>query len=98
MMPKYVMLINWTDLGARDSKDTVARVKQAMSLFEFLGGTVDTVLWTQGRYDVVAIGEAPDDETVASFTIRLASHGHVRTETLRGFSEIEMERILNNVG
>ena len=48
----------------------------------------------QGRYDLVEIFEAPDDETAAAVGLRAGMVGAVRTETLRAYDAEEMGRIL----
>ena len=63
-----------------------------------MGGRLETVLWTQGRYDLVAVGEMPDAETAAAATLRIASQGAVRTEALRAFDAEEMVRVLAKLG
>jgi uncharacterized protein with GYD domain len=50
-----------------------------------------------GRYDFVAIIEAPDDEAAARFALITGSQGSVATETLRAFSEAEFERLLKTL-
>ena len=97
-MPKYVTLVRWTDQGVRDVNETVQRTEQVRQRMEALGGRLETILWTQGRYDVIAISEAPDDETAAAMTLRIASQGAVRTEVLRAFNAEEMGRILQRLG
>ena len=47
-----------------------------------------------GRYDMVVVGEAPDDETVAKLALAIGSGGAVRTETLRAFTEDEYRQII----
>jgi hypothetical protein len=42
--------------------------------------------WTMGAYDAVVIVEAPDDETMSAFMLKVASLGNVRGQTLRGFA------------
>jgi uncharacterized protein with GYD domain len=49
---------------------------------------------TLGRYDVVEIFDAPDDETAYGIPLDLARHGQVRTETLRAFTRDEAEKIV----
>ena len=50
--------------------------------------------WTLGQYDVVAVFEAPDDETMTAFSLSVAKLGNVKTQTLRAFSAKEMTSIL----
>ena len=97
-MPRYVTLVNWTDQGVRNVKETVQRTEQVRQLMESMGGRLETILWTQGRYDLVAVSELPDEETAAAATLRIASQGAVRTEVLRAFDAEEMGRILAKVG
>ncbi len=65
---------------------------------EQMGVTLQTILWTQGRYDLVAVFEAPDEETVAAAMLGLAAQGNLRTETLRAFTAEEMGRVLQKLG
>ncbi len=41
--------------------------------------------WTMGAYDAVVVVEAPDDETVSAFMLKVGSLGNVRRQTLRVF-------------
>jgi uncharacterized protein with GYD domain len=62
-----------------------------------MGGRLETLLWTQGRFDLVGIMDAPDEETAAAVGLRLGMKGAVRTETLRAFDAEEIGRILTKV-
>jgi uncharacterized protein with GYD domain len=55
------------------------------------------VVWTPGAQDIVAIFEAADDETATSVILSADDLGNVRTETMRGFTTTEMEKILAKV-
>jgi uncharacterized protein with GYD domain len=61
------------------------------------GATVKEQIWTQGAHDMVVIFEAPDDETASAFILSADELGNVRSETLRGFTAGEMEKILAKV-
>jgi uncharacterized protein with GYD domain len=50
-----------------------------------------------GAYDAVVIVEAPDDETMSAFMLKVASLGNVRGQTLRAFRRNEMEGILAKI-
>ncbi len=97
-MPKYVILANWTDQGAKNAKDTVSRFEAAKRLVESKGGTFETFLWTLGPYDMVAVSEVPDDETGTAINLALASGGNIRTLTMRAFTADEMPRIIEKMG
>lgn len=93
-MGKYVLLGNWTDQGVRDVKNTVKRSRAAREAFAAMGVNAREWFFTLGQYDVVLTVEAPDDETLARATLALAMGGNLRTTTLRGFGEKEMEVIV----
>jgi len=97
-MARYVGLTNWTDQGVRDAGSTVQRAEQVRRMVEQMGGRMETIYWTQGRYDLVAVMEAPDEETAAAIMLRVAGGGNVRTETLRAFDAEEMGRIVQKLG
>ena len=93
-MGRYVMLINWTDQGIRDYKGTIDRARKAKEAFRSKGATLSTIYWTLGTYDLVALAEAPDDETIVAANLALGSAGNIRTTTLRAFDESEMQGIV----
>jgi len=96
-MGKYVLLGNWTDQGARDVKSTVKRSRAAREAFAAMGVNAREWFFTLGQYDVVLTVEAPDDETLTRATLALAMNGNLRTTTLRGFGEKEMEAIVSSL-
>jgi uncharacterized protein with GYD domain len=96
-MPAYVMLLKWTDQGIRDVKDTVTRSRQLTATLEKVGGKAIAIYYTQGRYDMITVGEVPNEETAMAFAVTMGKSGNVRTETLRAFSLNEMEGILKKV-
>ena len=53
--------------------------------------------WTLGHYDQVCVFEAPNDETGASVLLSTDILGSIRTQTLRAFTSVEMEKILANI-
>jgi GYD domain len=55
------------------------------------------IYWTQGRYDVVTITEAPDDMAATALSLSIAGLGNVRTETLRAFSAADMQTIIGKM-
>lgn len=96
-MPQYVALIDWTDQGVRNFKDTVDRYEAAQSAFGDLGVRFTNVWWTLGVHDIVATIEASDDESLAAALLAVAVQGNIRTTTLRAFSREEMRGIIEKV-
>ena len=70
------------------------RVEEAERAIKERGGQLLDAYVTLGRYDVIEIFEAPDDETAYQILIAVARHGTVHTETLRGFDREEAESIV----
>lgn len=96
-MPVYVQLITWTEKGASAAKDTVQRSQRARAQAEKLGIRFRDIVWTMGRYDAVAIFEAPNDETASRFSLGVGALGFARTETLRGYSEAEIGKVVEGL-
>lgn len=96
-MPTYISLIRWTEQGVRSVKETVERARQAEELARRMGGSQPMIYWTLGGYDIVLVGELPDDETVTAYALAVASQGNIRTETMRAFSAEEMQRVLQKL-
>lgn len=97
-MPKYVILFNWTDQGAANAKETVDRYQAARGLIESKGGKIESIHWTAGPYDIVAVAEGPDDETMAAIGLMLGAGGNLRSLTMRAFDEGEMRSIISKMG
>jgi len=96
-MAMYVSLLQFTEQGTRNVKDTVKRGAAATAEAEKMGLKVTDALWTMGAYDVVLLLDAPDDETMTAFALKLGSLGNVKTQTMRAFRGEEMESILAKV-
>ncbi|UPT87689.1 GYD domain-containing protein [Bradyrhizobium barranii subsp. apii] len=96
-MVTYVVLGNFTDQGARNVKDSPKRADAFKEMAKTFGVTVKEIVWTQGRYDVVTILEAPDEAAAMSLSLSLSALGNVRTETLRAFSAADMTKIVGKM-
>ena len=90
-------LVNLTQQGIRDFKDSLDRAAKFKSMAENVGVKVKEVYWTMGVHDAVLILEAPDDEAVTAAMLGLGSLGNVRTQTLRAFNSSEMKEIISKV-
>ncbi len=97
-MPRYVVLVKWTEQAVRSVTETTQRAEQVTQMVAQLGGRMEALYWTQGRHDLVGVMEAPDEETAAAVGLRVGMQGAVRTETLRAFDAEEMGRILAKLG
>ena len=97
-MPTYVILNIWTDEGIRNVRGTVDRAGPIEQLAQKYGARISQLYWTVGPYDVVAIAEAPDDESATAFALEIASMGSVRTTTMRAFDREAMSAIIGRMG
>ena len=93
-MITYVVLMNFTDQGIRNAKDTLKRADAFKDIAKKLGATVREMFWTQGQYDIVTIAEVPDEASGTALNMILCALGNVRTQTLRAFSANEMKQII----
>ena len=78
-------------------KNTAKRAADFRSSIQDGGGSVKDIYWTMGRHDGVIIFEAPDDATAAAVMMGGCAKGNVRTETLRAFTEEEIQGVLNKI-
>ena len=96
-MPSYIHLIQFKDQGIRNIQDTVKRGDAAIAEAQKMGLKIVEEYWTMGAYDGVVIFEAPDDETMSAFALKVGSLGNVSGQTLRAFRRNEMEGILAKI-
>jgi uncharacterized protein with GYD domain len=96
-MATYILLATYTEQGIRAIKDTVNRTEAVKELAKKAGATMKESYWTLGAYDVVAVFDAPDDETMTAFSLSVAKLGNVKTQTLRAFSGKEMTGIMGKM-
>ena len=96
-MAMYLMLLNWTDQGIKNIKESPKRLDAAKKLAKDLGGEIKTVYMTQGSFDLALVAEMPNDEKVASFVLKLGSLGNVRTTPLKAYSEDDYRKIIGGL-
>ena len=96
-MLTYVVLTKFTEQGVRNAKESPKRADAFKQMAKTFGITVKEILWTQGRYDVVTVVEAPDETAAMALSLSLSALGNVRTESLRAFSAAEMTKIVGKM-
>jgi uncharacterized protein with GYD domain len=97
-VPTYISLINFTQQGIANIKESPSRLDAGKAMLAGLGIDLKAYYLTMGRYDIVTIYEAPDDTAVAKSALMLGSAGNVSTETLRAFTEDEYRQIVGSLG
>lgn len=93
-MPTYVALVNFTEQGVRNIKQTTERAKALSAAAAKLGVKVKETYWTMGAYDAVLVADAPNDEAITALALSAGSLGNIRTQTMRAYSADEMNKIL----
>ena len=93
-MPTYVVLYRFTDEGLKTIKDTVKRAREIRAENEKRGFKVIGTYWTQGQYDLVSVVEAPSEGAMLAGLFNIAQAGNVHSETLRAYTDAEMEKAL----
>jgi uncharacterized protein with GYD domain len=96
-VPVYISLMKWTSQGMGGLPGWRDRIEEGERAIHERGGKLLDAYVTLGRFDVVEIFEAPDDETAYQCLVAVARHGTVTTETLRAFTREEAEEIIKNV-
>ena len=93
-MATYVVLSSFTDHGIKNAKNSPKRAEAFRQMARSFGATVKDIFWTQGRYDIVAVIEAPDELSATALNLSLSALGNIRTESLRAFSAEEMMKVV----
>ncbi len=96
-MATYIVLLNFTDQGIRNIKQSPERRKASRAEAEKFGINVKDSYSTMGAYDVVLIADAPNDEAITAWVLSRGSQGNTRTQTMRAFSTDEMNNILAKI-
>ncbi|HEX2242337.1 MAG TPA: GYD domain-containing protein [Gammaproteobacteria bacterium] len=93
-MPTYIVLLNWSQQGITNVKESATRLDAVKQAFKQAGGQLKSFYLVMGQYDMICIVEAPNDEALAKVVLASAAKGSVRTQTLRAFTEDEYRKII----
>lgn len=92
-MPHYISLVNWTEQGIRTVKETPKRADAVSALANKLGAKME-LFYTMGEYDIVAVTDAPNDETAMQLLLEIGKIGNVRTKTLKAWTLAEATKVI----
>lgn len=96
-MPTYVSLGRFTHKGAGDLKSLPQRIRANRELARANGGEITAVYAALGQYDLVTVFQAPSDEAAALGAMAVAGGGNLTTETMRVFTEAEIEQLVAQI-
>ena len=92
-MATFITLLNFTDQGIKNVKDSPERYEAFKAMAEKAGVTVKSVYYTVGQYDLVLVVEG-SDEAATAVLLKAGSLGNVRSQTLRAFALEDMKKII----
>jgi uncharacterized protein with GYD domain len=90
----YIGLLNYTQEGIANIKESPNRLDVAKKVAKALGAKIKDFYLVMSQYDMVITMEAPDDETVARFVLAVGSGGAIRTQSFRAFTEDEYRQVI----
>lgn len=93
-MPTFVCLVNLTDQGIKNIKDSPQRFEAFQAMVETHGIAVKSAYYTQGQCDMVVTLEGSDEAAMVSL-LKLISLGNARVQTMRAFSVEEMKGFIS---
>ncbi len=93
-MATFIVLLDFTDQGIRNLKDSPQRADAFSRFAEKAGVKIVSQYWTIGSHDGVLIIDAPTEEKAASVLLHLGASGNVRTTTLRAFDWAEAQELI----
>ncbi|MGE3317824.1 MAG: GYD domain-containing protein [Candidatus Berkiella sp.] len=96
-MTTYIVLGNFTDKGIGNIKESPSRVKQLKDILQAEGAKLISYYMVMGRYDIVCIVEASNEETMAKLSLLIGKRGNLRTETLAAFNEKQHADIIAKI-
>jgi uncharacterized protein with GYD domain len=98
-MANYIIFFGFTQQGIEKIKESPQRVQDAKQIIQSMGGKVKDFYGVLGMVgcDTLFVVEAPNDEVVAKAVLVIARKGHVRTTTVRAFSEAEYKRVIEEL-
>ncbi len=96
-MTTYVLLVKFTEQGAKNARETVQRAGAFRADLERRGCKLRDIYWTRGQFDLVETVEGPDDQTTMAAILALTGLGNVRTQVLHAFGESDMRAIIEKL-
>jgi len=96
VMPHYISLVNWTEQGIKNVKESPKRADAVGALANKLGAKMD-IFFTMGEYDLIAVTQAPTDEVAMQLLLEIGKLGNVRTKTLKAWTTAEATKVISKL-
>ena len=93
-MPKFLSLASYTPEGAKALAKSGGSKRRAAieAMYKKLGAKMEVFYYAFGEFDVVTIGEAPDNVTAAAMSLAVNASGVARAKTLVLMTPEEMDK------
>ncbi len=95
-MPQYISLLNWTEQGIKNVKESPKRADAATAVASKLGAKMQ-IFYTMGEYDLVSVTEAPNDDVAMQVLLELAKLGNVRSKTMKAWTPAEATKVISKL-
>lgn len=95
-MLKYIILGKWTDQGRKTLDEASERINVIKNSIKELDGKL-SLYYTFGEYDLVAIVEMPDEDSMARILIKINALQSVNTKTLRAWTDTEFVNMVSEL-
>jgi uncharacterized protein with GYD domain len=96
-MAIHIVLWKFTEQGMRNITESPRRLEAGIKAFEAVGGKMLGAYYTVGEYDLITIGETPDEKAGLAHTLTMNMMGNVKSVTMRAFTPAEFAQILAKV-
>ncbi len=80
-MPIYAMFSTLTDEGRKTIKNNPGRIKEVEKEVEKMGAKIVAQYAVIGKYDFVAIVDAPNNEAISKISVEMGARGTVQIIT-----------------
>lgn len=96
-MPTYIVLIKFDQDTTQNLREERLRPEVIKTAYEAVGADLKGFYQVSGKYDAVAIADAPDSDTATLASLLIGIPSVARPLTMRAFSEEEYLCLLEAV-
>src|SRR5437763_14370689 len=96
VMRQYISLLNWTEQGMKNVKESPKRADAATAVASKLGAKMQ-IFYTMGEYDLVSVTEAPNDDVAMQVLLELGKLGNVRSKTMKAWTPADATKVISKL-
>jgi uncharacterized protein with GYD domain len=91
-MPAYMFMITLKDEGLKVVHEDPKKVEAGLQAWQAAGGILTRFILSNDEYDIVVLGEAPDNQTALVFMRELNFLGDIRMVTVQATADSPAEK------